>query len=77
MKARPNLEIVRADEVAFPGTMTTDIITRIMHSDYVIADVSYPNPNVFYELGLRHACRVGTIIIKDKAALLFRLILHT
>lgn len=68
LKAHQNLEIVRADEVSLPGTMTTDIITRIMHSDYVIADVSYPNPNVFYELGLRHACKIGTIIIKDKAA---------
>lgn len=68
LKSHQNLEIVRADEVSLPGTMTTDIITRIMHSDYVIADVSYPNPNVFYELGLRHACKIGTIIIKDKAA---------
>ncbi len=65
-RCRPDLEIVRADEVAVPGTMTTDIITRIMHSDYVIADVTYPNPNVFYELGLRHACKPGTIILKEK-----------
>lgn len=68
LKSRPMLEVVRADEIALPGTITTDIITRIMHSDYVVADVSYPNPNVFYELGLRHACRTGTIIIKDKAS---------
>jgi hypothetical protein len=67
IKARPNLEVVRADDIALPGTITTDIITRLMHSDYVVADVTYPNPNVFYELGLRHACRIGTIIIKDKA----------
>lgn len=67
LKARPNLEVVRADEISLPGTITTDIITRIMHSDYVIADVTFPNPNVFYELGLRHACRPGTVIIKDKS----------
>lgn len=67
LKARPNLEVIRADDVSMPGTMTTDIITRLMHSDYVVADVTYPNPNVFYELGLRHACRSGTIIIKDKS----------
>ena len=67
LKARPGLEVVRADEVSIPGTMTTDIITRIMHSDYVVADVTYPNPNVFYELGLRNACKAGTIIIRDKA----------
>ena len=66
LKANPNIEVVRADEVSMPGMITTDIINRIMFSDYVIADVSYPNANVFYELGLRHACKVGTIIIKDK-----------
>ena len=65
-KADPSLEIVRADEVSFPGSITSDVITRIMHSDIVVADVTYPNPNVFYELGLRHACRVGTVIIRDK-----------
>jgi hypothetical protein len=57
---------VRADEVSFSGSITTDIINRIMHSDYVVIDVTYPNPNVFYEMGLRHACRPGTVIIRDK-----------
>lgn len=66
-RARPTVDIVRADDVSLPGTITTDIITRIMHSDYVVADVTYPNPNVFYELGLRHACKTGTIIIRDKS----------
>jgi hypothetical protein len=66
LKARPDIEVTRADEVSLPGTITTDIITRLMHSDFVVADVTFPNPNVFYELGLRHACRPGTIIIKDK-----------
>jgi hypothetical protein len=66
VKARPRLDVARADDIALPGTITTDIVTRIMHSDYVVADVTYPNPNVFYELGLRHACRTGTVIIKDR-----------
>lgn len=67
LKARPSLEVMRADDVSVPGTITTDIITRLMHSDYVVADVTFPNPNVFYELGLRHACKSGTIIIRDKS----------
>lgn len=66
LKALPGIEVVRADDISLPGTITTDIITRIMHSSIVVADVTYPNPNVFYELGLRHACRAGTIIIRDK-----------
>jgi len=64
--ADPALEVTRADDVAMPGTITSDILTRIMHSDLVVADVTYPNPNVFYELGLRHACRLGTIIVREK-----------
>lgn len=64
--ARPNLEIVRADEVNDQGTITTDIITKLLFSDYVIVDISHPNPNVYYELGIRHCSRTGTILIKDK-----------
>lgn len=67
LKARPYLEVTRADDVAAPGAITSDILTRIMHSDIVVADITYPNPNVFYELGLRHASRNGTIIIRDSA----------
>jgi len=66
LRVRPYYDVKRADEITIAGAITTDIVTRIMHSDIVIADVTYPNPNVFYELGLRHACRPGTIIIKDK-----------
>lgn len=65
LKADPDLDIVRADEVSAQGTITTDILTRLMYSDYVVVDLSYPNPNVYYELGVRHACRTGTILIRD------------
>lgn len=66
LKAAPDLEVMRADDVDAMGAITTDILTRIMHADIVIADVTYPNPNVFYELGLRHTSRNGTIIIRDR-----------
>lgn len=36
-----------------------------MHSRFVIADITYPNPNVFYELGIRHAIKTGTILIRE------------
>lgn len=66
LRADNRLQITRADEISKPGSITTDILSRIMHSDIVVADVTYPNPNVFYELGLRHACRPGTLIIREK-----------
>ena len=67
LRADSTLDIKRADDVAKPGCITNDIVARIMFSDVVIADVTYPNPNVYYELGLRHACKPGTIIIRDES----------
>lgn len=64
--AREGIKVFRADDVSMPGSITNDILTRIMFSKYVIADISLPNPNVFYELGIRHAIKTGTILIKDK-----------
>jgi hypothetical protein len=39
-KADPSLEIMRADEVSFPGSISSDVIARIMHSDIVVVDGS-------------------------------------
>ncbi len=66
--ARPSLEIVRADEISMPGSISTDIISHLMHDEFVIVDISYPNPNVYYELGVRHCCKPGTILIRNNAA---------
>jgi hypothetical protein len=49
--------VVRADKISEPGIITTQIIQHIVDSDLVIADLTERNPNVFYELALRHAIR--------------------
>lgn len=66
LKANPSLEVIRADEELNPSSISNDIFTKLMHSQYVIADITYPNPNVFYELGIRHAIKPGTILIREK-----------
>lgn len=65
-KAFPSLDVIRADEELNPSSISNDIFTKLMHSRFVIADITYPNPNVFYELGIRHAIRPGTILIREK-----------
>src|SRR2546426_4530469 len=47
----------RADEIQKPGLITQQVIERVVNADLVVADLTDHNPNVFYELALRHATR--------------------
>lgn len=60
------LRLVRADQIESPGVITKQIIEYIVHSRLVIADLSFHNPNVFYELALRHVLRRPTVQIMRK-----------
>ncbi len=45
------------------GNIIKDILDNLNKADVVIADMTDRNPNVFYELGVRHALRNSTILI--------------
>src|SRR5919205_2874413 len=57
---------IRADFVTKTGSITRDLLGRLYRCDAVLADLTDLNPNVFYELGVRHALRTGTILIALK-----------
>jgi hypothetical protein len=46
--------VERSDKIPNPGRITHQIIERIIENDLIIADLSFGNPNVFYELAVRH-----------------------
>jgi exonuclease VII small subunit len=50
-----NYECKRSDQIDEPGIITNQIIEYIVESELVIADLTSKNPNVFYELAVRHA----------------------
>ena len=50
-------QVIRSDHEALGGVIHTSMFERLLLADVVVADVSLPNPNVFYELGIRHATR--------------------
>lgn len=61
--AELDLEVIRADGISKPGLITGQVIDHIAKSALVIADLSFANPNVYYELALRHAVRKPVVQI--------------
>ncbi|GAP98537.1 hypothetical protein [Leptolyngbya sp. NIES-2104] len=62
-----NLRVIRADKIGQQGLITTQIIEHVRRSRLVIIDLSFLNPNVFYEMALRHACKLPVVHIIRKA----------
>ena len=47
-------KVQRADHFDETGMITVQVVEAIMNYDMVIADLTHPNPNVYYELAIRH-----------------------
>jgi len=48
---------IRADEIDKPGIITSQVIQHVVNDPLVVADLTERNPNVFYELAIRHALK--------------------
>jgi hypothetical protein len=68
-----DIDPVRADQIAVSGEITEQVFRHLYEDDVVIADVSSGNPNVMYELGLRHTRDLLTIQIGEYGQLPFDL----
>ena len=55
----------RIDQVDEAGQITAGIIKRIFSATWVVADLSGLNPNVFYEIGTRHAIQKPIIHLSN------------
>jgi tetratricopeptide (TPR) repeat protein len=60
-------EAKRADELRRPGLIDQLYTEWLLEADVVLADLTFWNPNVFYELGIRQALsRKSTVLIAQK-----------
>ncbi|MGE0626815.1 MAG: hypothetical protein AB7O43_03260 [Hyphomicrobiaceae bacterium] len=73
----------RSDEIEHNEKITDMVVSGISRSDFIIADMTYERPNVYYELGYAHGlgkkvimiAREGTTLhfdIKDYNAIFYR-----
>lgn len=56
-------DVRRVDEFPNAGMISTGIINSIHDSALCVVDLSFLNPNVMYELGVRHTLQKSTIVV--------------
>lgn len=57
------VDVIRADEETLAGIVHKTMYERLLLAEIVIADLTFANANVFYELGVRHAARPRSTIL--------------
>ena len=60
------IDAYRASDIYRPGVIFQDILQGLDESNVVIADVTPPNPNVFYELGYSHALKKPVVLLAER-----------
>jgi len=60
------IEVIRIDEVNRPGIIFQDMQRKIDDANVVIAEITAPNQNVYYEVGYAHALNKPTILLAQR-----------
>jgi CheY-like chemotaxis protein len=58
-------EAIRGDHISQPGMINSQVFEHLMEDELAIADLTGKNPNVYYELAIRHGNNKPVINIKD------------
>lgn len=63
-------KIFRGDSIVRVGDLSTNVWRSITQAGLIVADVSVPNPNVYYEIGLADALGKPVFLFKQKTVAL-------
>ena len=61
-----DFEVVRIDEVSRPGIIFQDIQRKIQDAKVIIAEITAPNQNVYYEVGYADALNKPIILLAQR-----------
>src|SRR4051794_3857519 len=61
-----SLRAVRADSFTVPDRLDDEVISHTMQARVGVADLTRANPNVYYELALRHFLQLPAVMIAQK-----------
>jgi len=59
------LTALRADEIDAPGSITSQIIQKLLAAKAVVVDLTDRNPNVYYELAVRDSFKLPVVLIAE------------
>ncbi|MGV3561562.1 hypothetical protein [Larkinella arboricola] len=65
-----NYEVIAPHRIDGPGSITNQIIEYLLNCDLVIANLTRTNPNVMYELAVRHGIGKPVISIAEEGTIL-------
>lgn len=57
------LTVQRADRIDQPGQLTRQLIDHVIGARAAVVDLTGSNPNVYYEMAVRHTLRKPTVLI--------------
>ena len=65
-EAAAGLQTIRADDVGEPGQITAQAVQHCLKAKGAVADLTGGNPNVYYELSIRHGAQSPVVLIANE-----------